>query len=71
MSIEDVFTGETPLLHATRQGHFDTAKYLLDHGADPAASSELGATPVHHAAGIGLPSFAVKNSTGFTIKKKL
>ncbi|XXG67162.1 hypothetical protein AAC387_Pa06g0569 [Persea americana] len=45
--------GETPLIHATRQGHFATAKYLLDHGADPAASSELGATPLHHAAGIG------------------
>ncbi|XXG88420.1 hypothetical protein AAC387_Pa12g0629 [Persea americana] len=52
--------GETPLIHATRQGHFATAKYLLDHGADPAASSELGATPLHHAARIGLPSFAIK-----------
>ncbi|KAL6006869.1 hypothetical protein ACLOJK_032365 [Asimina triloba] len=45
--------GETPLLHAVRQGHVTTAKYLLEHGADPDASSELGATPLHHAAGIG------------------
>lgn len=45
--------GETPLLHATREGHLATANYLLEHGADPAASSELGATPLHHAAGIG------------------
>ncbi|XP_020243778.1 ankyrin-1 [Asparagus officinalis] len=29
------------------------AKYLLEKGADPSASSELGVTPLHHAAGIG------------------
>ncbi|KAK9160586.1 hypothetical protein Syun_006927 [Stephania yunnanensis] len=45
--------GDTPLLHATRQGHGETARYLLDCGADPAASSDLGATALHHAAGIG------------------
>ncbi|KAG1334089.1 putative ankyrin-1 [Cocos nucifera] len=45
--------GETPLIHASRQGHFLTAKYLLDQGTDPSASSELGATALHHAAGIG------------------
>ncbi|XP_077247380.1 ankyrin repeat family protein isoform X2 [Tasmannia lanceolata] len=45
--------GETPLLHAARQGHIITAKYLIDRGANPAASSELGATSLHHAAGIG------------------
>lgn len=47
-------TGETPLIHASRQGHFQTAKYLLEQGADPSASGELGATSLHHAAGIGL-----------------
>ena len=50
-------TGETPLIHASRQGHFLTAKYLLEQGADPSASSELGATALHHAAGIGLVPF--------------
>ncbi|KAG0516427.1 hypothetical protein BDA96_09G002200 [Sorghum bicolor] len=45
--------GETPLIHATRQGHLDTAKYLLDHGADPSVATNLGATALHHAAGIG------------------
>nr|QEO19202.1 putative ankyrin-1 isoform X1 [Cymbidium ensifolium] len=45
--------GETPLLHASRQGHFHTVIYLLEQGADPSASSALGATALHHAAGIG------------------
>ncbi|KVI08508.1 Ankyrin repeat-containing protein [Cynara cardunculus var. scolymus] len=45
--------GETPLIHAARQGHTSTAKYLIEHGANPALSSELGATALHHAAGIG------------------
>ncbi|CAL4902523.1 unnamed protein product [Urochloa decumbens] len=44
---------ETPLIHAARQGHLDTAKYLLDHGANPSVASSLGATALHHAAGIG------------------
>ncbi|KAJ4817345.1 hypothetical protein LUZ62_029911 [Rhynchospora pubera] len=45
--------GETPLIHASRQGHVDTVKYLLEQGANPSASSNLGATALHHAAGIG------------------
>ncbi|KAF0924190.1 hypothetical protein E2562_008487 [Oryza meyeriana var. granulata] len=45
--------GETPLIHATRQGHLQTVTYLLQHGADPSIASNLGATPLHHAAGIG------------------
>ncbi|KAK1295638.1 putative serine/threonine-protein kinase [Acorus calamus] len=45
--------GETPLIHASRQGHVATAKYLLEHGANPSASSVMGATALHHAAGIG------------------
>ena len=46
--------GETPLLHAARQGHTLTAKYLLEHGANPAIPSDLGATALHHSAGIGV-----------------
>lgn len=48
------FSGETALIHATRQGHTATAKYLIDHGADPTVASNLGATVLHHSAGIGL-----------------
>ncbi|KAK8938021.1 hypothetical protein KSP40_PGU004253 [Platanthera guangdongensis] len=46
--------GETALLHASRQGHLQTVNYLLEQGADPSASSQLGATSLHHAAGIGI-----------------
>lgn len=48
------FSGETALVHAARQGHTATAKYLIDHGADPTIASNLGTTALHHAAGIGL-----------------
>ena len=48
------FTGETPLLHAARQGHTATAKYLIECGANPTLPSELGATALHHSAGIGV-----------------
>lgn len=50
-------SGETPLIHASRQEHIVTVKYLLERGADPAASSELGATSLHHSAGTGLHEF--------------
>nr|GMD46629.1 ankyrin-1 isoform X2 [Ipomoea batatas] len=45
--------GETPLLHATRQGHTATANYLLQQEADPSIASEMGTTALHHAAGLG------------------
>ncbi|XP_041017619.1 26S proteasome non-ATPase regulatory subunit 10 isoform X2 [Juglans microcarpa x Juglans regia] len=45
--------GETPLIHAVRQGHTSTAKYLLECGANPAIPTDLGATALHHSAGIG------------------
>ncbi|KAI9185742.1 hypothetical protein LWI28_010266 [Acer negundo] len=45
--------GETPILHAARQGHTETTKYLFEHGANPAIASNLGATALHHSAGIG------------------
>ncbi|KAL3537806.1 hypothetical protein ACH5RR_001172 [Cinchona calisaya] len=45
--------GETPVLHAARQGHTATAKYLIDCGADPLIPSQLGTVVLHHAAGIG------------------
>lgn len=51
------YAGETPILHAARQGYTETAKYLFEHGADPAISSNLGATALHHSAGIGILSW--------------
>ncbi|CAN0892816.1 ANK1 [Linum grandiflorum] len=45
--------GETPLLHAARQGHTDTVKYLLEHGANPCIPSDMGVTALHHCAGEG------------------
>ncbi|KAH7300136.1 hypothetical protein KP509_24G046000 [Ceratopteris richardii] len=46
--------GETPLIHASRQGHFQTALCLLNHGADLGVkANELDATALHHAAAAG------------------
>ena len=45
--------GETPLIHAARQGRLETVEYLLGRGADPSVASNMGATALHHAAGIG------------------
>jgi ankyrin repeat protein len=39
----------TALLIATINGHFDLAKMLLDHGADPNLSAENGAAPLYAA----------------------
>lgn len=55
LEISHSYAGETPVLHAARQGHTGTAKFLVEHGADPNIPSELGATALHHAAGIGMP----------------
>lgn len=45
--------GETPLIHAARQGHTETSKYLIERGANLSIPSDLGATALHHSAGIG------------------
>ena len=37
----------SPLVIATINGHFDIAKYLLDHGAEPNLASEAGMTPLY------------------------
>jgi len=49
--VNQLTTGDksSPLLIATINGHFDVAKYLLDHGADPNLASENGATPLYGA----------------------
>lgn len=65
------FSGETALIHAARQGHTATAKYLIDHGADPTISSNLGATALHHSAGIGACSEFLSDYVLFCIEKKL
>jgi len=37
----------TPLVEAIVNGHLEVAKYLLDHGADPNASTETGLAPLY------------------------
>src|SRR5215208_2141307 len=41
--------GTSPLLIATINGHFDTAKALLDLGADPNLMSDAGMSPLYAA----------------------
>ena len=45
--------GETPLMLAAREGHYEAAKCLLENGADPLAANESAAQAIHHAAGHG------------------
>lgn len=45
-----LFTGQTALLHAVLDGHYLTAAYVLEQGADPDAAANSGYTPLHHAA---------------------
>ncbi|KAL8548083.1 hypothetical protein ACS0TY_007413 [Phlomoides rotata] len=42
--------GDTPLLHAVKEGHVNTAKYLIDHDAEIAMSDSKGCTSFHYAA---------------------
>jgi ankyrin repeat protein len=41
--------GTTPILIATLNGHYDLAKYFLEHGADPNLTSKAGAGPLYAA----------------------
>ncbi|KAJ1691838.1 hypothetical protein LUZ63_015993 [Rhynchospora breviuscula] len=42
--------GETVLFPAVMGGHEETTSYLINHGANPVVSNELGYTPLHYAA---------------------
>jgi ankyrin repeat protein len=39
--------GSTPLHLASKQGHLETARLLVEHGADARAQTESGETPLH------------------------
>jgi ankyrin repeat domain-containing protein 50 len=41
--------GSTPLDLASQEGHLETARLLLEHGADTRAQTETGSTPLHQA----------------------
>src|SRR5262249_45124035 len=49
--VNEVSKGDktSPLLIATINGHFDLAKMLLEHGANPNLAAENGATPLYGA----------------------
>jgi ankyrin repeat protein len=49
VDVNQVSAGDkaSPLLAATLNGHFDLAKYLLDHGANPNLAEDNGATPLY------------------------
>ncbi|GKU86419.1 hypothetical protein SLEP1_g948 [Rubroshorea leprosula] len=50
INVKDCEAGETPLLHATKEGHFPTAAFLLENGADPNSRSWKRRTSLHYAA---------------------
>ncbi|XP_048134135.1 putative ankyrin repeat protein RF_0381 [Rhodamnia argentea] len=45
--------GDTALHHVARSVHNETARYLIDRGADPAITDDGGLTVVHYSAGSG------------------
>ncbi|KAL6877498.1 hypothetical protein ACP4OV_012713 [Aristida adscensionis] len=47
-------SGDTPLIYAVRGGNVDTARYLLDHGAESDKPGEHGCTALHVAVGSGI-----------------
>lgn len=50
INVKDWEAGETPLLHAIKEGHFPTAAFLLENGADPNSRSKKRRISLHYAA---------------------
>lgn len=47
--VNDMTTGETPLISAVACGRHKVAQYLLENGADPNLKDASGTPPLHHA----------------------
>jgi ankyrin repeat protein len=60
----------SPLLAATLNGHFDLAKYLLDHGANPNLAEDNGATPLYASStASGRPSPCIRSRAPTSIRR--
>ncbi|KAF8418711.1 ankyrin repeat-containing domain protein [Tirmania nivea] len=55
--------GNTPLHHASENGHQEIAKLLIERGADAAAANMYGNTPLHRASENGHQEIAKLLST--------
>ncbi|XP_065864353.1 uncharacterized protein [Euphorbia lathyris] len=49
INLRDGTVGETPLHQAIMAGHYTTAVYLLEKGANPNVATDVGDTPLHYA----------------------
>eukprot|EP01059_Diplonema_ambulator_P033650 TRINITY_DN7143_c0_g1_i3.p1 TRINITY_DN7143_c0_g1~~TRINITY_DN7143_c0_g1_i3.p1 ORF type:complete len:106 (+),score=18.65 TRINITY_DN7143_c0_g1_i3:352-669(+) len=47
------YTGDTPLIRASREGHLDIVRFLLQHGAQIDAKDDEGCTPLDCARSAG------------------
>ncbi|XP_048135025.1 putative ankyrin repeat protein RF_0381 [Rhodamnia argentea] len=66
--------GDTPLHHAVGFAHIETAKYLIDQGADPVIPNDKGMSVLHYSAGSGnieLMSFLLSKGVNIDCQSSL
>lgn len=74
-SLTDIFyeddRGNTLLIMAVKEGHFDTAKFLLDKGLNINHWNEKGNTPLHYAVknkNLGMVKFLIEKGANMNIR---